>query len=52
MGVLLDEEEGRALLVYLDENLENLLHDPGREPERRFIDHHYTTFRGSNDYPR
>ena len=38
MHVLLDQEYGDAALVDLADDMEVLLHQPGREPERRLID--------------
>jgi len=37
MGVLLDQEYGGALAVEIADDLENLLHDDGRQAERRLV---------------
>src|SRR3981081_1163621 len=38
MHVLPDQEYGNAALIDLADDMEVLLHQPGREPERRLID--------------
>ncbi len=38
-GVLLDQEEGRALLAQADQHLEQLQHEVGRQAEGQFVDH-------------